>query len=87
MKNLLLIAAVASLGGCSTPMRAAADCSFTAAYGYTDPKGQCTFHLESPINRANEASIFAEAFDRMLAASPKPDGIKMPKIEVEVKKQ
>ena len=82
-----------AFSGCSTAMRASADCSYKAGvkgygnYYSIDPSGACNFHLESPIKQSADAGNFAHAFKTMFLAIPETEGIVKPELKVEIDKK
>lgn len=82
-KFLLALTALASGCGMVRPsMRAEANCAFKAGTRYAsramhqywkeDPEGKCSFSLQAPIKKADDAVKFSQAFERMLTGTPKP---------------
>lgn len=89
--RLLLLLSIASLASCASEMKAVADCSYKAGTKYAgrdigiwkeDPEGKCSFHLEAPIKKAEDASRFADSFNRMILVTPKPQGVGIQPMEV-----
>lgn len=86
--------AVVSLGFARcTPMEATATCSYDLGVKYAEgrvlaghwdrqPNGKCSFTIKAPVRRAKDAEAFARAYEKLVVATPAPEGIPQPvKIE------
>lgn len=78
MKNILIALVFAPLMGCaSAGMNATSSCTFSPAekngkyYTFITPgDAKCSFTLVAPVNKADDAKKFADAFKTMLGTAP-----------------